>query len=87
MRPSLHPQPRRVEPDRLRVLDPPRLSDAVEPLLSIADVCRILVINRRTFERMRTAGRIPSPDLFVGKRCPRWAPATIRNWIAEGGKP
>jgi predicted DNA-binding transcriptional regulator AlpA len=55
----------------------------IEPLLSIGDLCCILACDRRTVERMRSAGRLPRPDLHVG-RMPRWRAATIRAWI-EGG--
>jgi predicted DNA-binding transcriptional regulator AlpA len=57
----------------------------IESLLSISDLCCILGINRRTFERMRSAGRVPNPDLIVGCRSPRWLPSTIRRWC-EGGQ-
>jgi predicted DNA-binding transcriptional regulator AlpA len=84
MTPSPRLKPVVGDPDRLRLADPPSLAGSIEPLLSIADLCRILGIDRRTFERMRAAGRVPAPSLLVGTRSPRWARATIRNWIGEG---
>jgi hypothetical protein len=57
---------------------------AIEPLLSIDDLATILNCSRRLVERMRSAGKVPKPDMHVG-RCPRWMPATIRRWIAGGG--
>jgi hypothetical protein len=59
----------------------------IESLLTINDLLRILHINRRTFERMRAAGRIPAPTMCVGTRSPRWCPQLVRDWIAAGGKP
>jgi hypothetical protein len=37
-------------------------------------------------ERIRSAGRIPRPDMHVGRR-PRWSAATIRARIERGGRP
>jgi predicted DNA-binding transcriptional regulator AlpA len=49
----------------------------------MADLARVLNCSRRVVERMRAAGRLPKPDLFVGNRSPRWRPETIRRWIDE----
>jgi hypothetical protein len=57
----------------------------IEPLVCIADLARILNCSRRLVERMRSAGRVPKPDIKIGKM-PRWKPETIQRWIAEGGK-
>jgi hypothetical protein len=54
-------------------------------MITIADWLRILRIHRRTFERMRTSGRIPPPDLLVGSRSPRWRIDTVRSFC-EGGR-
>jgi predicted DNA-binding transcriptional regulator AlpA len=62
----------------------PSLAAGIEPMYSISDVCRVLNINRRTFERMRASGRVPAHSLLVGRRSPRWTQAEIRRWIAEG---
>jgi hypothetical protein len=35
---------------------------------------------------MRSAGKLPRPDLHVGK-LPRWKPESIRRWIEGGGRP
>jgi predicted DNA-binding transcriptional regulator AlpA len=59
---------------------------AVEPLLRIADLTRWLSCDVRTVDRMRSAGRLPKPDLVVGRRSPRWRVETIRDWINSGGK-
>jgi hypothetical protein len=67
-----------------RPADVVRPADAIEPLLSNEDLTRILNASRRTIERMRAAGRLPRPDLRIGKM-PRWLPGTIRRWLAEGG--
>jgi predicted DNA-binding transcriptional regulator AlpA len=52
----------------------------VEPLLSQDDFARVLNIGRRTFARLRSAGKIPAPDLIVGVM-PRWRPETVRTWL------
>ncbi len=58
---------------------PPR---SVEQLLRLAEVARILGVSRRTFERERSAGRFPPPDLKIGK-APLWRPGTVQGWIEE----
>jgi excisionase family DNA binding protein len=58
----------------------PRLADALEPLVTIEDWCDLLRCGRRTIERMRSAGRLPRPDLHVG-RLPRWRADTAREWL------
>ena len=53
---------------------------ALDPLLSIDDLARVLNCGRRSVERLLSAGRLPRPDIRLG-RMPRWRPATIRDWI------
>lgn len=65
-------------PDRLVVPIADRL------LWGLDDLTAMTGASRRTFERERSAGRLPPPDKKIGKR-PFWTPATIRRWIAEGG--
>jgi predicted DNA-binding transcriptional regulator AlpA len=62
------------------------LPASIEPMLHIDDLAELLSCSRRLVERMRSAGKIPKPDIHVG-RCPRWKPATIRAWIERGGNP
>jgi hypothetical protein len=54
----------------------------LEPLLGIDDLAATLNCSRRLVERMRSAGRLPCPDLRLG-RLPRWRVRTIRDWIDE----
>ena len=61
------------------------LPASIEPLLHIDDLAALLSCSRRLVERLRSAGKVPRPDIMVGK-CPRWKPATIRAWIERGGK-
>jgi len=61
------------------------LPASIEPLLHIDHIAEILSCSRRLVERMRAAGKLPRPDIHVGK-CPRWKPTTIRIWIEKGGK-
>ncbi len=63
---------------------PPGGVPILEPLLSVDGLARILNGSRRTIERLRAAGKLPRPDLYLGK-CPRWKPETIRAWIEGGG--
>ncbi len=64
----------------------PAAGHIIEPLLSIDDLAALLSCSRRLVERMRTAGKVPKPDIKIGKM-PRWKAATIRAWIERGGKP
>ncbi len=45
-----------------------------------------LGMSRRTLERERSAGRLPKPDLHIGK-APLWRPETILAWLERGGRP
>jgi predicted DNA-binding transcriptional regulator AlpA len=67
----------------LPVAAPP--TDSLAPLLSVADLARVLNGSRRTIERLRAAGKLPRPDLHIGTM-PRWKAETIRCWIEGGGK-
>jgi predicted DNA-binding transcriptional regulator AlpA len=51
-----------------------------ERMISINALANFLDVNRRTVERMRSAGKLPKPDVHAGKM-PRWKPETIRRWI------
>jgi predicted DNA-binding transcriptional regulator AlpA len=72
-------------PSRRARLDPEPPAAAIESLIDIDGLARILGCNRRTVERLRSAGRLPPPTLLIGRR-PRWAPSVIRRWIDEGGR-
>ncbi len=61
----------------------------IQPLLSMADLCRILQVSRSKLERLRAAKKVPPPDVdlrTVSKPIPRWRPDTIRRWIESGGR-
>jgi excisionase family DNA binding protein len=62
----------------------PAVSIALDPLLSIGDLVRILNVGRRTLERMISGGEFPSADIRIGK-LPRWRRATLAEWIEKGG--
>jgi len=64
----------------------PTLPAGMEPMLSIDDLAALLSCSRRLVERMRSAGKVPKPDIKIGKM-PRWRVETIRLWIERGGKP
>jgi predicted DNA-binding transcriptional regulator AlpA len=85
MRPNSRLQAGMVSPARAafrngRLADPPSAGPIIEPLLGIHDWLGVLGISRRALERLRASGRIPSPDLYLG-RLPRWRAATVRAWI------
>ena len=61
------------------------MQTVLEPMLSVDGVTNVLSISRRSFERLRSAGKFPQPDLHIGKM-PRWRAETVRKWIAAGGK-
>ena len=64
----------------------PRPADvAIEPLMSIRDLAEVLKCSRRSVERLRASGRVPKPDIIVG-RMPRWRPGTIRRWLEREGR-
>jgi predicted DNA-binding transcriptional regulator AlpA len=59
----------------------------VEPLaLRLDELADALGVNRRTLERERAAGRLPRPDLKIGKM-PLWRVETVRDWLKRGGFP
>jgi predicted DNA-binding transcriptional regulator AlpA len=49
-------------------------------LWGIDDVAGALGVSRPTFERLRSSGRFPKPDLLIGKR-PMWRRATVEKWV------
>src|SRR5271166_1953253 len=72
-----------ADPGPIRLADQPEARDAghiIEPMLSIDDLTALLSCSRRLVERMRSAGKVPKPDIKIGKM-PRWKAATIRAWI------
>jgi predicted DNA-binding transcriptional regulator AlpA len=81
------PAPRPVGVSKLADVPGLKVAADIESLLRMTDLIRVLNCSRRIVERLRSSGRLPKPDLYVGKRSPRWKPATIRRWIEEGGRP
>jgi hypothetical protein len=49
------------------------------------DLARALGISRRALERERAAGRMPRPDLTIG-RMPLWRVETIQAWLEGSGR-
>jgi predicted DNA-binding transcriptional regulator AlpA len=70
---------------KLDLIAKPALSASIEPLATIESWAAALVVSVPTIERLRRAGKIPSPDVMIG-RLPRWKPSTIRAWIESGGR-
>jgi hypothetical protein len=66
---------------------------SIKAVLAVKDLVELLQIDRRTIERMRSAGTLPAPDLLLGTigkkgkpRHPRWRGETIVEWLKRGGK-
>jgi len=45
---------------------------------TLADYLRVSI---RSLDRAAALGMLPCPDLIVGRRSPRWSPATIERWL------
>lgn len=57
----------------------------IEPLaLRLEELADAVGVSRRALERERVAGRLPRPDLHIGKM-PLWRVETIRAWLERGG--
>jgi hypothetical protein len=72
-----------------RPASPIKLAEAIEPSLTIDDVCKIRNESRRSGERERSAGLWPKPDFYVGtgsRKSPRWLRATVDAWLLKGGR-
>lgn len=54
----------------------------IEPLMGVESLAATLKVGRRTIERMRAGGKLPRPDMHVG-RLPRWKAETIRTWLND----
>ena len=52
------------------------LPASIEPMFGIDDLAAFLNCSRRLVERMRSAGKVPKPDIKIGKM-PQWKPKTI----------
>lgn len=50
------------------------------PLWTLDDVATYLSVCRRTTERMLATGKLPKPDVRLGKLM-RWKPETIFAWL------
>jgi predicted DNA-binding transcriptional regulator AlpA len=74
----IHPTPPEALPRHER--RPTLAAAGLEPLLSLDDLAAALSCSRRAVERLRSAAKLPPPDLRIG-RMPRWKPATVRAWI------
>jgi hypothetical protein len=59
----------------------------LEPAIEIDDWSVLFGCSRREVERLRAAGKLPPPDLRVGKS-PKWLAALVRKFLekqARGG--
>jgi hypothetical protein len=53
--------------------------------LRLDELSDALGVSRRAIERERAAGRLPKPDLHIGKM-PLWRVETVRDWLERGGR-
>jgi predicted DNA-binding transcriptional regulator AlpA len=49
----------------------------------IDDIGTAIGVSRRTVEGLRSSGRLPRPDITIG-RMPLWLRETIHAWLAQG---
>ncbi len=66
-----------------------RPSDAVplrdRLLWSLDDIASLCGVSKRFLERDRAAGRMPAPDVRLGRRV-FWRPTTVNRWLdSQGG--
>lgn len=52
-----------------------------DPMIAPESFARFIGIGRRTFQTWRAAGKLPPPDLHMGKTL-RWRRDTIDRWLA-----
>jgi hypothetical protein len=57
----------------------------LEPVVEIDDLAVLFGCSRREVERLRAGGKLPPPDLKLGKS-PKWLPTTVRNWLQKQAK-
>jgi hypothetical protein len=73
--------------DEFKATCPPGTAlESPEGLRTLADVLAELArlgVSRRIIERERSAGRLPKPDLHIG-RMPLWRVETVRAWLESG---
>jgi predicted DNA-binding transcriptional regulator AlpA len=58
-------------------------SDPPASLLKLRDLEAHLGLSRSSIYRLRDTGRLPPPDLTIG-RLPRWKPSTIAKAVEAG---
>jgi predicted DNA-binding transcriptional regulator AlpA len=76
--------------EREQKVEPPKPELTESPLesrltLRMSDLAKLLGVSRRNIERERAAGRIPPPDVKIG-RVPLWKIDTITAWLDSGKK-
>jgi predicted DNA-binding transcriptional regulator AlpA len=55
-------------------------------LLRRLDVCQLVNIKPRTFDRLLATGQFPTADIVLNSKLIRWRRSTVENWIESGGK-
>jgi hypothetical protein len=65
----------------IAVLDKP----PIDRILTLKDFACVIRVSTTVFDRLRSAGKLPRPDLVIA-RSPRWRVETVRRFL-EGGRP
>ena len=90
---SKHERPRPEETEGV-VGDPrqdhptvPRATVSIHERLTwgLKEISALTGLSSRHLQRELAAGKMPKPDLRIGRRV-LWRPETIRRWIGEGGR-
>jgi hypothetical protein len=86
-RPATTPAPGEPPPDvpTDATVRPPAVPILERLTWGLNDLAALTGLSRRSLERARSGGRLPPPDLRVGKRV-LWRRETIRRWIEGGGR-
>jgi hypothetical protein len=74
-----------ILPSLRAALDRQTAAGLVEPLLTRRDLARALRVSLPLLDRLRSAGRLPKPDVVLS-RSPRWRVQTFRAWLEKGGR-
>jgi predicted DNA-binding transcriptional regulator AlpA len=55
-------------------------------LLRRLEVCTLLAIKARTFDRMLATGKFPPADIVMNCKWIRWRRSTVEDWVHSGGR-
>lgn len=70
--------------DHVPILAPPVATEVERLTYRLNELAQSFGVSRRTLERAKSSGRLPKPDIYIGK-IPLWRPETIQHWLDRGG--